>query len=165
MKLRGRLYSFLAIAKSETGSTWSCTKRGFSRSNITISYIGIAYATIVISNDAVVSYITFSPFSRFLPEKKSGCVFSVILSVSAGYCLQNPRFLSQMRIEPLLANTRGALPCGVRTFLSISKKMNWSGCLTHQLPLLDSTSSFLNINLIFVWNNIHIFFCIYTTIS
>jgi hypothetical protein len=84
----------------------------------------IAYATIAISDDAVVSYTTFSPFSQFLLAKKSGCVFSVILSVSAGYCLQNPHFINQMRIEPLLADTRGTLPSGVRTFLPISSEMN-----------------------------------------
>jgi hypothetical protein len=120
--LCGQLYPNLVFTKPGTGSTWSCTKRGFSCPDITIGYIGIAYATIAITGDAVVSYTTFSPFSRFLLAKKPGCVFSVILSVSAGCCLQNPRFLSQMRIEPLLADTRGALPCGVRTFLPISSK-------------------------------------------
>ena len=102
---------------------------------------GIACATIAITDDAVVSYTTFSPFSRFLLTKKSRCVFSVILSVSAGYRLQNPRFLRPKRTEPLLADTRGTVPCGVRTFLPISSEMKLSGCLTHQLLLLDQRSS------------------------
>ena len=145
VNLCGQLYSDLVFAKPETGSTWSCTKWGFSCSDITNGYIGIAYATIAITDNAVVSYTTFSPLSRFLLAKKPGCVFSVILSVSAGYRLQNPRFLSQTRIKPLLTDTRGTLPCGVRTFLPISSKMKKSGCLMHQLLLLDSMSSFLNI--------------------
>ena len=102
VNLRGPRFSSLAFAKVETGSTWSCTRRGFSCPVITRSYNGIAYATIAITDDAVVSYTTFSSFSRFLQLKKPGCVFSVIRSVSAGYCLQNPRFLHQKRIAPLL---------------------------------------------------------------
>jgi hypothetical protein len=90
---------------------------------MTNGHNGIACATIAITDDAVVSYTTFSPFSRFLLAKKPGCVFSVILSVFAGYCLQNPRFISKMRIEPLLTDTRGTLPYGVRTFLPISSEM------------------------------------------
>ena len=99
-----------ALAHRETGSTWSCTKRGFSCPDITRGYIGIAYATIVITDNAVVSYTTFSPFSRFLHPKKPGCVFSVILSVSAGCRLQNPRFLRQGGINR--RQTREA-PCPV----------------------------------------------------
>jgi hypothetical protein len=56
---------------------------------------GIACATIIIADDAVVSYTTFSPVSGILPKKNAGCVLSVILSVSAGFCLQNPRFPRQ----------------------------------------------------------------------
>ena len=123
VNLCGQLCPRLAFTKPRTGSTWSCTKRGFSCPDTTKGQIEIACATIAITDDAVVSYTTFSPFSRFLLAKKPGCVFSVILSVSARCCLQNPRFLSQMRIEPLLTKTRGALPCGVRTFLPISSEM------------------------------------------
>jgi hypothetical protein len=61
--LRGPLYLDLVFTKPETGSTWSCTKRGFSCLDITRGHIEIAYATIVITGDAVVSYTTFSPFS------------------------------------------------------------------------------------------------------
>ena len=147
----GQLYPDWAFAKSETGSTRSCTKRGFSCPDATKGRTGIAHATIVITDDAVVSYTTFSPFSRLPLAKKSGCVFSVILSVSAGYCLQNPRFLNQKRTEPLLTDTRGALPCGVRTFLPFSSQMKMSGCLTHHLLLLDPSSSFLNKILPTVW--------------
>ena len=146
VNLCGQLSPDSAFAKPGTGFTWSCTKRGFSCPDITNSgYARIAHTTIVITDDAVVSYTTFSPFSRLPLAKKSGCVFSVILSVSAGYCLQNPRFLNQKRTEPLLTDTRGALPCGVRTFLPFSSQMKMSGCLMHQLLLLDLTSSFLNI--------------------
>ena len=143
VNLCGQHFLDLIFTKPGTGSTWSCTKRGFSCG----AKGTIAYATNAITDDAVVSYTTFSPFSRFLLAKKPGCVFSVTLSVSAGYCLRNPRFLNQMRIEPRPARTRGALPCGVRTFLSISSEMKRSGCLTHQLLLLDPMSSFLNITL------------------
>ena len=117
VNLRGQLCPRLVFTKPRTGSTWSCTKRGFSCPVMTNGHNGIACATIAITDDAVVSYTTFSPFSRFLLAKKTGCIFSVILSVSTGYCLQNPRFLNQTRMEPLLTNTRGTLPCGVRTFL------------------------------------------------
>jgi hypothetical protein len=120
VNLCGQLYPDLVFTKPGTGSTWSCTKRGFSCPDITIGHIRIAYATSVITDDAVVSYATFSPFSQFLLAKKLGCVFSVILSVSAGYCLQNPRFLNQIWIEPFLIDTQGTLPYGVRTFLPIS---------------------------------------------
>jgi hypothetical protein len=93
----GQLSSHSAFAQSETGSTWSCTKRGFSCPDVTNGHIGIAYATIIITDNAVVSYTTFSPVSRFLLTKKSGCVFSVILSVPTGYSLQDPRFLRLKR--------------------------------------------------------------------
>ncbi len=76
-----------------TRPTWSCTRRGFSCG----ANGAIACATIVIADNAVVSYTTFSPVSRFLLVKKPGCVFSVILSVPAGYGLQDPRFLRSMR--------------------------------------------------------------------
>jgi hypothetical protein len=59
----------------------------------------IAYATIVIADNAVVSYTTFSPVSRFLLSKKPGCMFSEILSVPARSCLQDPRFLHSRRIH------------------------------------------------------------------
>ena len=101
---------------------------------------GIAYATIAITDDAVVSYTTFSPVSRILLAKKAGCVFSVIPSVSAGCCLQNPHFLC-----PSQTDTWGTVPCGVRTFLSVPFEMKLSGCLMHQLLLLDQPSSFLNL--------------------
>lgn len=99
MELRGPLFPLPAYAKSGTGSTRSCTGRGFSCG----ARGAIAFATITIADDAVVSYTTFSPVSRIHPMMNTGCVFSVILSVPAGYCLQNPRFPRQWR-------ARGA-PC------------------------------------------------------
>jgi hypothetical protein len=133
----GQLYPDLAFAKSETGSTRSCTKRGFSCPVSIKDRDGIAHATIVITDDAVVSYTTFSPFLGFFSSKKSGCMFSVILSVPAGCCLRNPRFLR-------LKRTREA-PClvvfGLSSPLCLTER---SDCLTHQLLLLDLTSSLLN---------------------
>jgi hypothetical protein len=137
VKLCGQRFLDSVFTKSGTGSTWSCTKRGFSCSEMIYDHLGIAYATNVITDDAVVSYTTFSPFSRYLLAKIPGCVFSVIRSVSVGYCLQNPRFPGRIRVEPFLPDTRGALPCGVRTFLSISSKTISSDCLTRRLLLLD----------------------------
>ncbi len=111
-----------------TGPTWSCTRRGFSCPDMTDGHIGIACATIVITDDAVVSYTAFSPLSQFSREGKSGCMFSVILSVPAGYCPPNPRL------------SRGVSPYGVRTFLPPHKAE--SGCLTNRLLLLDNCRGF-----------------------
>ena len=97
MNWSGQLYPDLAFAKSKTGSTRSCTKRGFSCPVSIKDRDGIAHATIVITDDAVVSYTTFSPFLGFFLAKKPGCMFSVILSVPAGCCLRDPRFLRPKR--------------------------------------------------------------------
>jgi hypothetical protein len=97
-----QLYLNSAFAKSKTGSTRSCTKRGFSCSVPIKDRNGIAFATIAITGNAVVSYTTFSPFLDFFLSKKPGCMFSVILSVPAGYCLQDPRFLRPKRTHEAL---------------------------------------------------------------
>ncbi len=70
---------------------------------------GGVYRAPIITDGAVVSYTTISPFSRPVPinQDGAGCVFSVTLSVPAGFCPRDPRL------------TRGALPCGVRTFLPV----------------------------------------------
>jgi len=112
-----------------TGLTWSCTKRGFSCPATITDRSGIACATIDITDDAVVSYTTFSPVSRCPFAGTTGGMFSVILSVSAGYCPPNPR------------SSRGVSPFGVRTFLSPHKAK--SGCLTNRLLLLDKCPGFL----------------------
>ncbi len=72
------------------------------------STAGIPCGTIIIADDAVVSYTTFSPFLADLAI--TGMCFFCDTFRSRGYGPQNPRL------------TRGALPCGVRTFLPASVK-------------------------------------------
>ena len=163
MNWSGQLYSDLAFAKSETGSTRSCTKRGFSCPVSIFDLDGIAYATIVITDDAVVSYTTFSPFLGFFLAKKPGCMFSVILSVPAGCCLRDPRLLhlKRTREAPCLVVFGLSSPSCTRIERLPDAPTSASGpnVQPSQQHFAKSTTSF-HIGS----SNVQAFFCIYAAI-